>query len=373
LIFDILMNTKLRDIFFQLLQIGLWNRDDHLISQQLNEKEWHQIYHWAISHTVEGIIYDSFSLLREDQLPPTPLRLKWTVRIDQIERYNIQMNSVIASQYHTFTTMGLRPVLQKGQGVAQFYNNPLHRICGDIDWHFEDNGYAKARKYVKEKSNDVHDTKSFSLHYTWDGQFIEHHKQLFDLRNPLIQNYLRSIAKQYQHKQASLQIENVSVRILAPELQLFQVNAHILKHLITFGIGLRQFCDAARLYAHYSNHIDSNALKEIYRKSGILRWTHLLHQILVDNIGLPKTQLPFPYAEKTNVEWMLEEIWHGGNFGYYDGRYANGKINSTISVHPDGAKRLWGNFKRYFPYAPQEVISFPIMHFYSKFLGIDRN
>jgi hypothetical protein len=367
------MNDKLRDIFFQLLRIGLWGTGELKNPKPLKEREWNQIYAWAIPHTVEGIIYDSFAFLKEEQLPHTSLRIKWAVRVDQIERHNIQMNSVIAAQYTSFKAMGLHPILQKGQGVAQFYINPLHRICGDIDWHFEDNGYSKARSYAKEKSDDFQDTKSFSLNYTWNGQFIEHHKQLFDLRNPLIQKYLNATAKKYQQKQTVLKLGDVSVRTLAPELQIFQVNAHILKHLITFGIGLRQFCDAAMLYAHYSNHIDSGELKEIYRKSGILKWTHLLHKILVDNIGLPANQLPFAYPEKTNAGWMLEEIWHGGNFGYYDGRYENGKVNGIISVHPDGAKRLWGNFKRYFPYAPQEAIFFPIMHFYSKFLGIDRD
>lgn len=367
------MNDRLRDVFFQLLRIGLWNRGNLMNDITLNESEWSRIYSWAASHTVEGIIYDSFSLLKENQLPPTSLKLKWAARIDQIERHNVQMNEVIASQFASFTAMGLRPVLQKGQGVAQFYNKPLHRICGDIDWHFEDDGYAKARKYIKEKCNSVKDTKSFSLHYSWNGQFIEHHKQLFDLRNPIIQPYLRKVAKEYRHKQEALNIHGIQVRILAPELQIFQVNAHILKHMITFGMGLRQFCDSCRLYAHYKDNLDAEALKDIYRKTGMLKWTHLLHQILVNYLGLSNSQLPFPYPQGTNSEWMLEEIWHGGNFGYYDGRYADGKINTSVSVHPDGGKRLWGNFKRYFPYAPQETIFFPIMHFYSKFFGIDRD
>lgn len=367
------MDNQLRVIFFQLLRIGLWGKGELSIFTKLKEQEWSQIFAWAIPHTVEGIIFDSFAFLNEDQLPPQSLRLKWAVRIDQIERHNIEMNKVIASQYSAFKELGIQPILQKGQGVAQLYLNPLHRICGDIDWHFEDNGYAVARKYIKEKGIIVEDTKSFSLHYNYDNQFIEHHKQLFDLRNPLIQPYLRSISKYYREKQGILKIEDVAVRILAPELQLFQVNSHILKHLVTFGIGLRQFCDSARLYAQYSNQIDVEALKKIYQKTGILKWTHLLHQILVNYIGLPKSNLPFPYPENIDSAWMLEEIWFGGNFGYHDKRYAEGKVNNAVSVHPDGAKRLWQNFKRYLPYAPQEAIFFPIMHFYSKFIGIDRD
>jgi hypothetical protein len=42
---------------------------------------------------------------------------------------------------------------------------------------------------------------------------------------------------------------------------MLQVNAHILKHLLSFGIGIRQLCDAARLYKTYHNQVDGNVLK----------------------------------------------------------------------------------------------------------------
>ncbi|AIM39087.1 hypothetical protein KO02_22165 [Sphingobacterium sp. ML3W] len=69
---------------------------------------------------------------------------------------------------------------------------------------------------------------------------------------------------------------------------------------------------------------------------------------------------------------MMDEIWYSENFGQHDARFEGGKT-SVISVHPEGGHRLWANFKRYFKYAPQEVLLFPIVHTYSKFLGIDKD
>lgn len=69
---------------------------------------------------------------------------------------------------------------------------------------------------------------------------------------------------------------------------------------------------------------------------------------------------------------MLDEIWYSGSFGYDDKRYENGK-KSFVSTHPDGASRLWGSCRRYYKYAPQEVLFFPLVHTYSKILGIDRD
>lgn len=372
LIFNSVMENQIRAIFFQLLRIGLWGKGTLHLERILTLEEWSQIYNHATHRTVEGIIYDSFACLEEKQLPPQSLRMKWAIRIDQIERHNTKMNIVIANQYRTFTTMKIKPILQKGQGVAHQYIVPLHRISGDIDWCFESNGYAIARNLLKTKKIHFQDTAGFSLDYDWNGIHIEHHKHIFDIRNPFQYTYLKRLLKEYQHRYQEVLINNVPIKLLAPELQLLQVNAHILKHLITFGIGLRQFCDSARLYAAFSSQIDPIALRNIYQNLGILKWIHALHLILVKYLGLPKSALPFPYPADLNVDWMLDEVWYAGNFGYQDTRFELGK-KSTISIHPDGAKRLWTNFKRYFKYAPKEVFFYPFVEAYSKHLGKDHH
>jgi len=111
-------------------------------------------------------------------------------------------------------------------------------------------------------------------------------------------------ADQYQY----LKVEDQSVRILSPELQLLQVNVHILKHLIALGIGLRQFCDSARLYHTLSSQIDPDAQKKIYRDLGILQWAHAPHRTLVELIGLPITDVPFPYPKNIEINWIVDEI-----------------------------------------------------------------
>lgn len=365
------MDNQLKSIFFQLLSIGLWGKGSLSLNQPMTSDDWNKIYRYARNHTVEGLIYDSFSFLEEDQIPPQSLRLKWTVRVDQIERQNSRMNKIIAEQFIDFSKYGICPILQKGQGVASYYRIPNHRISGDIDWCFEYGGYLKARKFLKEKKITFQDTAGFSLDYDWKGVHIEHHKKTFDIRNPFKKKYLEQLLEKYTNYGRSVLINDTPIKLLAPELQLLQVNAHILKHLISFGVGLRQFCDSARLYFMVSSQINSSALKQIYEKTGILKWTHLLHKFLVDNLNLPKDRIPFAYPENTKIDWMTDEIWYSGNFGFHDERFEDGKIMRSVSVQPDGAYRLYRNFKSYLKYAPQEAIAFPIIHTYSKFLGKD--
>jgi len=367
------MDKPLREILFQLLRIGLWQKGSLSLKKPLTKEDWSQILFYSSKHTVEGIIFDSFNYLSEDQRPPQSLLLKWAVRIDQIERNNEQMNRVLSSQYKEFAAEGIHPVLMKGQGVAYFYNNPKHRICGDIDWYFENNTYNKARNFLKEREIAINDKSGFSLDYYLNDVSIEHHKDLFDISSPLKSRYLKNLQVAFRDKQQIIFINETPIKILAPELQIFQINAHILKHLLFYGVGLRQLCDSARLYAQTISAIDADALKTIYKRSGILNWIHLLHILLVKYLGLPQSSLPFPLLEGKEADWMLEEIWHGGNFGYYDDRHSNGKVISAIWSHPNGLKRLWNNLFRYLPYAPQEALFMQTTYLYSKWFGIDKD
>lgn len=351
------MEDHLRNTFFELLRIGLWGKEAHSFTQTVSADDWSVIYRYGLLHTVEGVLFDALSQLHEEQLPPRMLRAKWAIRVDQIERNNSRMNAVIGQQYAHFAQKGMRPILLKGQGVAACYPNPAHRVSGDIDWYFEGDEYHQAVRLLQEKGLAIKSAFGFSLGYDWNGIPIEHHSRLFDLKNPLVKGYLKRLQAAYGTE--AFYVEGQRVDILKPELQIFQVNVHILKHLLGFGIGMRQICDAAVLYRAYAHKIDRVALRKMYQKVGILKWIHQLHGILVHDIGLPEENLPFPLPEGLKADWMMDEIWQSGNFGFYDERFADGKV-SFVSVRPDGARRLWRGLRLYFPYAPQEAFFFPI-------------
>lgn len=360
------MEDKIKKAFFYLLQMGLWENRQSTGFPLLSEQEWLKMFQYACNHTVEAVIYDGLVLLPNELLPPRALLLKWTVRIDQIERYNEKMNIVIAEQQKFFSASGLRPVLQKGQGVARCYLNPKHRVCGDIDWCFEGDDYSKAEDLLRDRGVGIVLEANYSMSYQWNGVHIEHHRKLFDISSPFKRSYLKKLTERFRNRYQIERFAETDVIILPPELQLLQVNAHILKHLLSFGIGLRQICDAARLYYTYADQVDGDELKKIYQKVGILKWIHLLHIVLVEFLGMPKEYLPFPYPADKNAEVMLNEIWYSGNFGFYDERYTNGSV-SAVSKQPDGPRRLWLNFKRYVGYAPEEAFFFPIVYTFSKF------
>ncbi|MNI96115.1 hypothetical protein D3C73_1545070 [compost metagenome] len=50
------MDNQLKDIFFQLLRIGLWGEGRLVLTRPMDIDDWNTIRKFAVNHTVEGII-----------------------------------------------------------------------------------------------------------------------------------------------------------------------------------------------------------------------------------------------------------------------------------------------------------------------------
>ncbi len=82
------------------------------------------------------MVFDGICLLPETLQPSPAAFAKWIVIADAIEEFSGRMNAALKDLTGLFVNEGLRPVLQKGQGVAALYPDPSHRECGDIDFYF---------------------------------------------------------------------------------------------------------------------------------------------------------------------------------------------------------------------------------------------
>jgi len=361
---------QIHDAFFCLLRLGLWERTEEAADRYfpISAEHWEKVLQLAIKHTVEGILFDGLNKLPLALHPPKALLLRWTVRVDTIERRNLWMNKIIAAQARFFKTQNIQPILLKGQGLASCYPNPIHRICGDIDWYVKDKKSNKALfSILQEKQLKPETQAGFSFSFLWKNCDTEIHQRLLDVHNPFVKSYLTRFEEKERPLGISLEVDQEAVLLPSALLTYVQVNAHILKHLLSFGIGMRQLCDSARVCFQYANKIDGEDLRAVYRKLGILKWIDLLHILLVKYIGLETAKLPFPLPKNMQADWMMQEILLAGNFGFYDDRVdlaQEDKSNQRV----DSFKRWKNNFRRYIAYAPQETLFFPLVHYYSRFV-----
>ena len=306
-----------------LLRAGLWERQpEDLSCFPLAEEDWKQLYAEACRQTVTGITFQALKYLPDEALPPEPLMIRWAAETDAIERRNSKMNEVLGNLYSAFTEKGLHPVLQKGQGVALFYEYPMLRECGDIDLYFNnEKAWRAALSFVQSQGIRVSRQADKSIYYTYKGVTVEHHTRLFDLYNPLLQRYAMRLERENGFRRTTLPEQPETwITVPSPLLNLLLLDLHILKHAVGRGIGLRQLCDMARACSVLHDDTDPDEMKAISRKFGLTEWNRLLHAFLTDSLGLPAVCLPYLETAPSGQP-LADIIWRGGNFGRYGKGY----------------------------------------------------
>ena len=171
-----------------LLRAGLWEREpDRWEGFPLSAGAWERVYTLSRRQTVAGIVFRGLQFLPDELLPPSALLMRWVVTADRIEERNRLMNRVLGDLYTLYVSRELNPILQKGQGVAQFYACPLLRESGDIDFYFTNPvSFRLARLCMQVRGIEVDEMPDRSLSYVWQGVEVEHHTRLFDLHNPFL-------------------------------------------------------------------------------------------------------------------------------------------------------------------------------------------
>lgn len=306
------MRKRVEKIMMTLLRAGLW--DTEPTNTELfpaTPQEWNAVYIKAKIQTIHGVIFRGISKLREEHFPPHHLLITWLAETDKLERLNKYTEDVTAGIFACYQKWGISPILQKGSGIAALYLHPYDRMCGDIDIYFQKKkDFKKAMKHLTAEQVKIQRQSDGSFEYYNEGILVEHHKDLVDLLRPRARHYSKTMETNYGFEITKLE-NGTEVMTPTPELNLLQLNAHIMKHVFIVGSHLRQLCDIAMAYRAYHDQYNGKELQQIYQKAGLKKWTNLLHTVLVEEIGLPEEQLPYP-LERTDTREMMDIVHKRG-------------------------------------------------------------
>lgn len=310
--------TKVLDAYYWLLRAGMWGIPaGNPLFCSLSAEEWNGILALSKIQTVRGLVFCGVEQLPQEMMPSVGTIATLAAWTDSIERRNMEMDCAISGLWSLLRSEGLHPVLVKGQAVASFYRQPLYRECGDIDLYFNDmTEIEKAVGLVAGQGADVRTAPDGSRYFRWKGTVVEYHTRLIDLYSPVVRKYIDRTISERGFVEQAISGGNLSVLVPAPELNLLMLYAHVLKHAIGKGIGMRQICDTAMACSHYAGKIDSAGFRLICERSGISEWCRVLHAFMTDYLGLPESELPFrtPAADASDLAAI---VLKGGNFGQF--------------------------------------------------------
>ena len=148
--------------FFELVKAGLWEKEAGL--SKFNGIDFNEVLRVAEEQSVLGLVTAGLEFVTDTKIPKDVL-LQFIGQTMQLERRNKAMNAFIAELVAKLREQGIYTLLVKGQGVAQCYERPTWRACGDVDFLLSKDNYEKAKTFLSSIAFEIDDEDIYSQRY----------------------------------------------------------------------------------------------------------------------------------------------------------------------------------------------------------------
>ena len=330
---------------------------------------WHKLYVMARQQALLGVLNVGVHRLPAHQLPPEHILSEWdalTSRIgERYERHERQTEELEG----ILRRLGLRGCILKGTGLARLYPEPCRRHCGDIDLWVQAPRRALLDAFSAEYH--VHDVIYQECKVDIFGNTeVELHFHPTKLYNPFcnarLQRWLERHSpipktdpsvgiKPPQDDKGCQRSEGIPPAIFypSPEFNAVFCMAHMYRHYLSGGLGLRQMMD----YYYVLKELPAErrgAAMQTLKRLGMGRFTAASMLALRYNFGLEDEYLLCKPDMKRGPR-LIEDMIHMGNFGVLDPRNRAAAGETKLRRFFRRNRRTFSNLRLY----PREVLWSP--------------
>ena len=353
--------------FLELVRTGLFPDHNARVLPHGNSVDWDMLYRLAEDQSVMGLVAAGIENLPASERPPKEVVLQFVGLTFQLEQRNKAMNTFVAKLMERLRAEDIYAILVKGQGIAQCYEKPLWRACGDVDLLLSESNYERAKELLCPLATDVETEYTHFKHQgmTIDGWVVELHGTLHSRLSKCVDRLMDEVQKDvfYGGNVRSWDNSGTQVFLPSPDNDVIFVFTHILHHFFFEGIGLRQICDWCRLLWTYKDSLNHKLLESRIRKMGLMSEWKAFAAFAVKWLGMPVEAMPlFEDNDIHNVnldkkaDKICKFVLEVGNFGHKQRRDYRG-----MSYLRRKFVSVWGRLSdmlRHFHLFPKDSIVF---------------
>lgn len=313
------------EVFFALVRAGLWSDGNPEIRID-GTTDWNEVYQLAQEQSVLGLVLsgiEQYKNLNVNLDVNQKLLLQWIGEVQLIEQRNKAMNVYIAELIEGMRSEGMYTLLVKGQGLAQCYNRPNWRACGDVDLLLSKDNYEKAKAFILPKGVLTEPEEAGKKHLAMQvGQWaVELHGTLRVGLSARVDRMLDNVQHDifYGGQVRSWINGQTQVFLPASNEDVVYVFAHILQHFYKGGIGLRQICDWCRLMWTYRDSLNYKVLESRIREAGLMSEWKAFYNLASRYLGMPDFGSGLMVHDSRydkKADKICEFILEVGNFGH---------------------------------------------------------
>lgn len=353
--------------FFELLRFSI-GADAQV--RESDETDWEALHQLAKEQTLLGVMFCGIERLPKEERPQKRILLKWYAESERIKSRNTNVNEACLRVSRLFNNAGIENCILKGQGNASMYDYPFSRTAGDIDiWinrkklKIEDGWMILGENKLKAGKQVYHHIEAESV----GGICVEVHTRPSFMNNLIhnsrMQKWFEENAQEQFRHHVILPDTEEEICIPTVDFNIVYQLAHISKHIIQDGIGLRQFVDY--YYVLKKANCNREKITKTLKQLGLYRLARAVMYVEKELLGLDSKYLVVPVDRKLGT-LLCEEIMVSGNFGKYDKRvsgfYRSTAVGRNMERIRRDARLVW--------YFPSECIwepVFRIFHFVWRF------
>lgn len=355
-----LANNSYTSLFAELLQVAVGARER--LSACPTSDDWQAIYAIASQQALTGVCFAALQKLPPKQQTCSADMLGlWFARAEQIRQTNRKQRQALSAISAKLQEHELTACLLKGQAAALRYPADLRdlRMSGDIDtWVWQPNGNLRTTinsciRLAQEQTSEAPAVRYHHVEWHFAGSSVELHFRPTFMNSPIRNRRLQ----QWCESQKSHCVWNDSWHMFIPSVEfdvVYQL-AHLYRHLLDEGVGMRQVMDYYYAVCHFQG--DKQVLCQTMQRLGLYNFCGAMMYVLQTVFALSSQTMLVP-ADEWRGKVVLNQIWQDGNFGTSrpDRKAAQ---SDTRHFFRKTRRNL-----RFLPYFPEEVLSEPIFRIY---------
>lgn len=306
--------------------LGQAKRQSRANESLFKDVDWEEVYRLAQEQSIPGVVLCGIEELRarkQELCVLKELLLQWIGEVQVIEQRNKDMNKFIADLIEKLRKNDIYTLLVKGQGIAQCYERPLWRACGDVDLYLSKDNYEKAKKLLLPIATNIEKEEARRLHLgmTVDGWTVELHGTMHTTLSRRMNSVADDVHKDlfYSGNVRSWNDSGVQVFLPSANNDVIIIFNHIINHFFLEGVGLRQICDWCRLLWVYRQEINVTLLEKRLKKMGLVTEWKAFYNLASRYLGLPdlgEGLLACDSRFDKRAHMIMAFVLESGNFGH---------------------------------------------------------
>lgn len=296
-----------RDILLKLVRLAVGWEKDYSLPEDIN---WQEVLEMAAEQSVEAIALDGFDVYISKnpeaanplKNPTTkPLMLAAIGRLNLTEFNNLQHLAALVELSDILSKKNIPFMVMKGFACGQYYPNPKHRTCGDIDIYPAEK-FEESNEALKAAGVDV-DPHYYrhSVSYIKDTM-IENHRILCDLRGPKRQT--RALEEQME-AEAKMSLERgnpvkIEEHLIAgavypsADFNALFLPWHVSAHFSLERVTIRHLLDWVLFLVADGKNIDVEKFREAKRKYtyGYSKFADILTALAIKHLNMAVEGIP---------------------------------------------------------------------------------